>query len=57
MDRQYLLQRHDEELVRAREAASDIARQAHEKLALAFMEAAEGLNSPIETSAADCPAT
>lgn len=56
MDRQYLLQRHDEELARARDAASDIARQAHEALASAFMEAAQGLNSPIETGATDCPA-
>lgn len=57
MDRQYFLHRHDEELARARDAASDNARVAHEALAMAFKEAAEGLNSPNETTTGDCPAT
>ncbi len=46
MDREYLLRRHHEELERARNAASGIAKQAHEALAKAFIDAAEGTEPP-----------
>jgi hypothetical protein len=59
MDREYFLRRHDEELARAREATSDIARQAHEALAKAFKEGAERLEQPmvvLQTRSDDRPA-
>jgi len=46
MDREYLLRRHDEELARSRNAATEVARLAHEGLAQAFKDAAEKLEPP-----------
>ena len=46
MDREYLRRRYYEELERASQADSDIARQAHEALAQAFKDAAAELEPP-----------
>jgi hypothetical protein len=40
VDREYLLRRHDEELAKASTATSDVAKQAYQSLALAFLDAA-----------------
>ncbi len=46
MDREYFLRRQYEGLERARTAASGIAKQAHQALAKAFMDVAEGTEQP-----------
>ena len=46
MDREYLLRRHEHELVNARAAATDVARQGRQALARAFLDAANKLGSP-----------
>lgn len=46
MDRAYLLHRHDEELAKARAADCDEARQAHEMIAQAFLDATARLDPP-----------
>lgn len=45
MDREYLLRRREQELVNARAAVTDVARQARQALAQAFLDAANKLGS------------